>query len=705
MNDAALTEVFMNESREIIGNLESDIVTLEENRKDQDIINRIFRYFHTLKGSSGIVGFKTVYEFTHNLESLFDKVRSGEFDVDTDIIDILLESIDWIKSELFTDADQEQSAEKKHLLTLRINRYIEKDEINEEKGEDFLSAVGAYKGIGTRERFFRINAVFKENIFFNGIDPLMIIEDLSTLGEMVFNNIQLKRIPDFYSLDPEQCYLSWEIIIKTTHDEMKIRDVFLFVIDDNVIDIENVTDQYTEAKEKSYVTEKKLGEILIEKGVISDNDLEDLISIQGGKNYRLGDMIIQKGLASPKQVDDALQEQERIKRKIEVSTVRVESARLDNLINLLGEIVIGQASLHRLAEGMDEEKSFILNNALYGLDRVTREFQEQIMSIRMVPIGPTFEQFKRFVRDTARATNREIKLKIEGGDTELDKTVIERIGDPLKHMIRNSIDHGIEEADTRVANGKPPYGTITLKAYHQEGSVYIDVIDDGKGIDVEKVKKKAAALGLLNQESDLSRERIISMIFQPGFSTSDQVGDLSGRGVGMDVVKTNIEDLRGSVEIKTKEGEGTLIRVKLPLTLAIIEGMLVGLGKSVLIVPLLSVIETIQVRQQDYRTVEGKGEVILVRGEYISLIRLDRLFGIEANFKEPWESLIVIVESEGERLGIMIDDLIGQQQIVIKSIDTFITSSRSISGATILGDGKVALIIDIHGLVQEIKKY
>lgn len=705
MNDAALTEVFMNESKEIIGNLESDIVTLEENRKDQDIINRIFRYFHTLKGSSGIVGFKTVYEFTHHLESLFDKVRSGEFEVDTDIIDILLESIDWIKSELFTEVNEDESAGKRHSLTLRINRYTEEDKASDDKGGDFLSAVGAYKGIGTSDRFFRINAEFRENIFFNGIDPLMIIEDLSTLGEFVFNNIQLKRIPDFYNLDPEQCYLTWEIIIKTTCDEMKIRDVFLFVIDDNVIEIENVTDQYTAAKEKSYMTEKKLGEILIEKGIINDNDLEDLISIQGDKNYRLGDIIIQKGLASPKQVDDALQEQEKIKRKIEISTVRVESARLDNLINLLGEIVIGQASLHRLAEGMDEEKSFVLNNALYSLDRVTREFQEQIMSIRMVPIGPTFEQFKRFVRDTARSTNREIKLKIEGGDTELDKTVIERIGDPLKHMIRNAIDHGIEEADERVAKGKTPYGTITLKAYHQEGNVYIDVIDDGKGIDVEKVRKKALALGLITADSDTSRERVISMIFQPGFSTADQVGDLSGRGVGMDVVKTNIEDLRGSVEIKTKEGEGTLMRIKLPLTLAIIEGMLVGLGRSVLIVPLLSVIETIQVKQQDYRTVEGRGEVLLVRGEYISLIRLDRLFGIEADCKEPWESLIVIVESDGEKLGIMIDDLIGQQQIVIKSIDTFISSSRSISGATILGDGKVALIIDIHGLVQEIKKY
>jgi two-component system chemotaxis sensor kinase CheA len=299
---------------------------------------------------------------------------------------------------------------------------------------------------------------------------------------------------------------------------------------------------------------------------------------------------------------------------------------------------------------------------------------------------------------------KEIRLKIEGGDTELDKTVIEKIGDPIKHMIRNAIDHGIEEEVQRKSKGKPASGTITLKAYHQEGNVYIDVIDDGRGIDVEKVRRKGIQLGLISADDDYSVDKLLMLIFNPGFTTADQVGDLSGRGVGMDVVKTNIEELRGTVEIKTKEDEGTLIRVKLPLTLAIIEGMMVGIGTSVLIIPLLSVIETIQIKKEDYRTVEGKGEVILVRGEYISFIRLNELFGIKANFTDPWDALIVIVESGRERIGIMIDDLIGQQQIVIKSIDNFITTSRSISGATILGDGRVALIIDIHGMIEEIKQ-
>jgi len=483
---------------------------------------------------------------------------------------------------------------------------------------------------------------------------------------------------------------------------MKLRDVFLFVMDDNNIEIENVTDKYAEVKEQGYLTEKKLGEILIEKGIINDSDLEEIVKLQSNKNFRIGDIIVQKGLASTKQVDEALQEQDKIKKKLEISTVRVDSAKLDNLMNLLGEIVIGQASLHRVSEDMDDEVAFRLKNSLYGLDRVTREFQEQIMSIRMVPIGPTFDQFKRFVRDTAHSLGKEIKLKVEGGDTELDKTVIEKIGDPLKHMIRNAIGHGIEIASEREAKGKSPAGTVTLKAYHQEGNVFIDVIDDGDGIPLDDVKRKGVLLGLITEDEN-SKEKILPLIFNPGFSTSERVGDLSGRGVGMDVVKNNVEELRGTVEVKSKKGEGTLIRIKLPLTLAIIEGMLVKVGTSILIIPLLSVIETIQVKKDDYRTVEGKGEVILVRGEYISLIRLNLLFGIDAGITNPWEALIVIVESNGERIGIMIDDLIGQQQIVIKSIDNFITTSRSISGATILGDGRVALIIDIHGLVEEIK--
>jgi len=703
MGETGITEVFLNEAKEILINLESDIVTLEERSEDEDIINQIFRYFHTLKGSSGIAGFTKIYEFTHNLENLFDKVRSGEKSVTADIIDLLLKSLDWIQGELFGDVIDENAEKTKSDIISTINDFLGHETKKGADDADFLSAVGAYTGVGEDERYFKILIRFKEDIFYSGIDPLMIIEDLSSLGELIDNKVSRNLLPDFDVMDPEKCYLAWEIVLKTMSDEKHVRDVFLFVYEDNEIDIENITEKYHGIQDKKFSSEKRLGELLVDKGVIKSKDLDEIIKMQLQHNSRIGDIIVGKGLASEEEVSEALQEQDKIKKKIEISTVRVDSGRLDNLMNLLGEIVIGQASLHRLADDMDEDKAFSLKNALYGLDRVTREFQEQIMSIRMVPIGGTFDQFRRFVRDTAQNLGKEIKLKIEGGDTELDKTVIEKIGDPLKHMIRNAIDHGIEPAEERRKGGKPSYGTVTLKAYHQEGNVFLDIIDDGRGISLERVKNKAMSLGLITADEEVTKERLLSFLFNPGFSTAEQVGDLSGRGVGMDVVKTNIEELRGAIEIKTREGEGTLVRIKLPLTLAIIEGMLIRIGESILIIPLLSVVETIQIKEQDYKTVEGKGELMLVRGEYISLIRLNELFGIKAGNTNPWEALFVIVESDSERIGIMIDELIGQQQIVIKSIDNFITDSRAISGATILGDGRVALIVDIHGLVEEIK--
>ncbi len=703
MGETGITEVFLNEAKEILINLESDIVTLEERSEDEDIINQIFRYFHTLKGSSGIAGFTKIYEFTHNLENLFDKVRSGEKSVTADIIDLLLKSLDWIQGELFGDVIDENAEKTKSDIISTINDFLGHETKKGADDSDFLSAVGAYSGVGEDERYFKILIRFKEDIFYSGIDPLMIIEDLSSLGELIDNKVSRNLLPDFDVMDPEKCYLAWEIVLKTTSDEKHVRDVFLFVYEDNEIDIENITEKYHGIQDKKFSSEKRLGELLVDKGVIKSKDLDEIIKMQLQHNSRIGDIIVEKGLASEEEVSEALQEQDKIKKKIEISTVRVDSGRLDNLMNLLGEIVIGQASLHRLADDMDEDKAFSLKNALYGLDRVTREFQEQIMSIRMVPIGGTFDQFRRFVRDTAQNLGKEIKLKIEGGDTELDKTVIEKIGDPLKHMIRNAIDHGIEPAEERRKGGKPSYGTVTLKAYHQEGNVFLDIIDDGRGISLERVRNKAMSLGLITADEEVTKERLLSFLFNPGFSTAEQVGDLSGRGVGMDVVKTNIEELRGAIEIKTREGEGTLVRIKLPLTLAIIEGMLIRIGESILIIPLLSVVETIQIKERDYKTVEGKGELMLVRGEYISLIRLNELFGIQAGNTNPWEALFVIVESDSERIGIMIDELIGQQQIVIKSIDNFITDSRAISGATILGDGRVALIVDIHGLVEEIK--
>jgi len=339
---------------------------------------------------------------------------------------------------------------------------------------------------------------------------------------------------------------------------------------------------------------------------------------------------------------------------------------------------------------------------MYGLENSTREFQNQIMKIRMIPIGPTFEQFKRFVRDSAKENNKEINLIIEGAETELDKTVIEKIGDPLRHMIRNSIDHGIETSEKRVLNGKNKIGTIKLRSYHQGGNVYIEIIDDGGGINYDKIREKAIKKGFIREGDQISNEKLNLILFEPGFSTADQVGELSGRGVGMDVVKSNIESIRGTIQIKSQDGIGSEIKLKLPLTLAIIDGMLVTIDTNIFVLPLLSVIESIQPKKESISTIEAKGELILVRDEYIPIVRLYEHFNINPKNKNLYEGLVVIVESDGKKVAIFIDDLIGQQQIVIKSIERDISNSKSVSGATILGDGKVALIIDVHGLIQDL---
>ena len=717
MGDNEIQEIFMSESQELLQKLETDVVKLEES-DDPDLINEIFRYVHTLKGSSGIAGYMDIHDFTHELEHILDGVRQGKMSVNELLIDIVLASIDWVKMKIFgAEGDVDSEGIKDRLLT-QINDFRQKqgaapiaEKGPAEKTDAKADAAGTEEEEAADEdlevgfNYFRIYAKFREDIFQSGIDPLMIMEDLQSLGTFMERRAVRSAVPDFFEMDPEKCYMWWDVILKTKHSKKDIDDAFLFVMEDNDIIIENITDQFVEKEDddQSFIEEKKIGEILVSKGILTEEELDEVVNDQEVKNKKVGQLVVERGYATEKDVQFALGEQEKIKTRIQASTVRVDTRKLDNLMNLLGEIVIGQSSFARIADEIeDEDKSFRLKNAIYSVDRTTRDFQEQIMSIRMIPVGPTFEQFRRFVRDMAQNLGKQIKLDIRGKETELDKTVIESIGDPLKHMIRNAIDHGIESPDERERMGKPREGHVTMNAYHQEGSVYIEISDDGRGIPRERVRKKAESLGFIKKDEEISDSRLFSFLFAPGFSTAENVGDLSGRGVGMDVVRTNIESLRGTIAIESTEGKGTTIKIKLPLTLAIIEGMLVRVGGNIFIIPLLSILESIQPEQNQVKTVKGQGEVVQIRGEYVSLVRTYQLFEIEPEYREPWEGLVVVVESGGSQLGLMIDELLGQQQIVIKSLDSYITSTRSISGAAILGDGRVALIIDIHGLVGDI---
>ncbi|MCX7679718.1 MAG: chemotaxis protein CheA [Spirochaetes bacterium] len=694
MAENTIRDVFLEEAKEILRHLETDLIQLEENPND-DVVHRIFRYVHTIKGSAGISGFEDVYGFAHQLENMLDAVRNKQIPITKPLVDLLLESADWIAEAIYESPD----FDRQKLLLEKLESY----QISCAEGESKLADERRNTVPSAEIRYFRIHLSFRSNIFENGIDPLAIIEDLVSLGSVENMRVHSEKLPPFMEMDPEKCYLEWTILLKAHCPPKKIEEVFLFVKDDNVISIEDVTDDFAVFEGgKIELKERKIGEILVRRGILTEAELDEVLAIQHKTNKKIGDIIIEKGFADEKSVRQALGDQRKIQTRIQATTVRVETKKLDTLLNLLGEIVISQSSIARIADELEEEHGYRLKNALYGMDRITREFQEQIMAIRMIPIGPTFEQFRRFVRDVAVEVGKEIKLEIRGGETELDKTVIEQINDPLKHMIRNAIDHGIESPLERERCGKNRVGTIVLNAYHQEGNVFIEIIDDGRGIDKEAVRRKAIERGIIKGDEELTDRQLQEIIFLPGFSTATSVGELSGRGVGMDVVRTNIEALRGTVEIYSIPGKGTTFRIKLPLTLAIIEGMIVRVGKNVYIIPLLSIVESLQPKKETLKTVEGKGEVILVRDEYVPLVRLYEHFNIAADCVNPWESLVVVVESGKTKIGIMVDDLVGQQQIVIKSLDHFITKSRALSGAAIMGDGTVALIIDVHGLVGEI---
>ncbi|MDN3513924.1 MAG: chemotaxis protein CheA [Candidatus Brocadia sp.] len=442
--------------------------------------------------------------------------------------------------------------------------------------------------------------------------------------------------------------------------------------------------------------EKYLGEILLEKGDISKDQLETALQEQEQEQgKRLGEILVEKGITTTEKITNALKVQS-IMGKPSSETVKVDTQKLDNLVNLVGELVIANALI---SETLGNTHNGV-NKNLSHLNKIVKDVQDQVMCMRMVPLKSTFQKMARLVRDVSAKVGKKVRLEISGEDTELDKTVIEEIGDPLVHIIRNSIDHGIEPQEERIVKGKAIEGLVRLNAFHRGGNIVIEIEDDGKGLCKEKILKKAIEKGLIEENDPLSDQQIYNLIFAAGFSTAEKVTDVSGRGVGMDVVKKNVERLRGKVEISTAEGKGTKISIKLPLTLAIIDGMIVQVGTEKYIVPMLSIEESIRPKQEDVSTVQKRGELINVRGKLLPIVRLHNLYNVKPRKINPWEALIMIVEGEGRRCGILVDDLLGQQQIVIKSLGEQFGNIRGISGSAILGDGHIGLILDVGGIMS-----
>ncbi len=690
-------EAYKEEARELLSELEDSLLELEETPDDPDLIGSVFRALHTIKGSGAMFGFDEIAAFTHEVETVFDLVRNGRIPVTKELIDLTLSARDQIRGMLDASDEEAPAGEETGGIVAALRALLPGPPLVEEEHSEQKSSLSgnpeteasASGAILTYRICFRPSP----DILRTGTNPLLLFNELRELGECLIV-AHTDRIPVLEEFDPEICYTSWVVILTTDRGENAIRDVFIFVEEDSDLSITVIDDSGVTMDEKSC---KRLGEILVERGDVQAEDLEKVLAEQ----KRIGEMLVDAGLVEKERVESALAEQRQVRKVREkrqkgssVSSIRVSSEKLDRLVDLVGELVTVQARLSQTVFARkDQDLQFIAEE----VERLTGELRDNTMNIRMVPIGTTFSKFKRLVRDLSHELGKEIELTTEGAETELDKTVIERLNDPMVHLIRNCIDHGIETPEIREASGKPRRGTVRLAAFHSGSNVLIKISDDGAGIDPAALRAKGMEKGFITPDADLSEQELFQLLFVPGFSTSEKVTNVSGRGVGMDVVKKNIDALRGSIEIKSAKGTGTTIVLKLPLTLAIIEGLLVRIGEDFFVLPLSAVKECVELTREDVENAHGRN-LAHVRGEIVPYIRLRERFRIDG--EPPEIEQIVIAESDQRRVGFVVDGVVGEHQTVIKNLGRVYRHVEGVSGATILGDGTVALILDVLQLIQ-----
>lgn len=685
--------LFEEEAFELLSDLESALLQAEETPEDPDIISRIFRALHTIKGSAAMFGYDNISAFLHQVENVFDLVRNGRLSVSRRLIDLTLSVADEVRRMLETKPGDEQDGSQVDDIVACFSAFLQNDRPHEVRTEK--------PTIEKRSETltYRIRLRPHSNIFSNGTNLLPLFAELSELGSMS-SIAHLDSIPSLEKIDPEACYIRWDIIFTSQADENSIRDVFIFVEDAMDLNIETVDGAYVvRGEDPDY---KRLGEILLEKGDVAQETLRQALEAK----KPIGEILIESGGVSPASVESALVEQKRVREIREskksneaASSVRVASEKLDALVNLVGELVTVDARLGRFAA---EFKDAELVSIAEEVERLTADLRDSAMSMRMLPIGTTFGRFKRLVRDLSAELGKEVELATSGASTELDKTVLERLNDPLVHLIRNSIDHGIESPEARIVAGKPRIGRVHLSASHSGAHVVIEIEDDGAGLDKEKLKEKAIAKGVIPANAQLSERDAFNLIFVPGFSTAEKVSAVSGRGVGMDVVKTSLEALRGSIEIESARGRGTRIRLKLPLTLAIIEGLLVGIGDAFFVLPVSFIEECVEIKTGENGRGGQRSALMDVRGGLVPCINLRSVY-LTAG-ERPSVQQAVIVKAGAQKVGLVVDNVVGEMQAVMKNLGSMYRKTEGISGATILGDGRIALIVDVQQLVETMER-
>ncbi len=689
-------QAFKEEAYELLSELETSLLALEETPDDTETIGRVFRAMHTIKGSGAMFGFEDIATFTHEVETVFDLVRNDKIPVTKHLINLTLSARDQIKGMLDASdsggpVDDESAAE----LILELKKLVPKAVNAESSAEEKRPKHTAMAN--ERPVTYRIRFKPGSEIFMSGTNPINLLHELSELGtcRVVAHT---NGIPQLCELQPDSCYVNWDIILTTARGKDAIEDVFIFVSDDCEISCDLIDDGEDEL-DSGY---KKLGEILLERGDISKEEMEKVLSLQ----KRFGELAVATGVVDSESVQSALAEQQHVKEIRQerqttqdpaATSIRVPADKLDALVNLVGELVTVQA---RLSQTALSKRDADLVNIAEEVERLSAELRDNALNIRMLPIGSTFSKFKRLVRDLSNDLGKEIEMTTEGAETELDKTVIERLNDPLVHLIRNSIDHGIEDPAERTAAGKPRHGTVHLAAVHSGDSVLISITDDGAGLDRDAIRTKAVERGLIQASAELTDKEIFAQIFAPGFSTAKKVTSVSGRGVGMDVVKRAIDALRGTIDISSTRGVGSTITVRIPLTLAIIESLLVKIGTDCFVLPLSLVHECVELTAKQVDESHGRN-LANVRGHLVPYVPLRERFAIPG--ETPAIQQIVITEVGGFRVGFVVDHVIGEHQTVIKTLGRAYKNVEGVSGATILGDGSVALILDIPQLMRDVE--
>jgi two-component system chemotaxis sensor kinase CheA len=707
----AIQQAYVVEGRELLQMMEDNLLQMEDNGGDADTINSIFRAAHTIKGGAGVIECKFIVEFTHVLENVLDEMRSGTIAPSPALVEVLLKCSDQlgilmgcVESGSGPSDDVDKVSQS---LREKLQHYLGNTSAATKQDVALSEAKVHASGGGEMETDnWHISLRFGPDVLRKGMDPASFLNYLAELGQIVHLTTLPDAMPEADEMDPESCYLGFEISYRSDADKSRIESVFDFVRDDCVVNIwppHSKLADFISSIETLPEDTMRLGEILMKSGALTQKELDQALNSQADREQetgkpsqnKLGDVLVDQGSVTPEVVEAAAAKQGKVaeKKTLESQLIRVQASKLDQLIDLVGEMVIASAGANMLARKSGETA---LVESTSVITMLVEQIRDSALQLRMVQIGETFTRFQRVVRDTSRELGKDIELAISGSEAELDKSVVEKLGDPLMHLVRNALDHGIESPEARAAKGKPAKGTLRLNAYHESGAIAIEITDDGAGMNREKILNKAREREIIGPAQTLTDSEIFGLIFEPGFSTADKITNISGRGVGLDVVKRNITALRGSVEVESVAGQGSTFRIRLPLTLAIIDGFLVGVGKSSYVIPLGAVEECIELSEKD-REDTLRHQYINLRDQVLPFVRLREQFEIAepAGRREN----IVVVQHAGQKIGLVVDELMGEFQTVIKPLGSIFKHIKGIGGSTILGSGDVALILDVQSLV------